>query len=583
MKKGFNNRFIPSFCFLLFSLVIFSNKTLTQSQLPCDACHSIEKADWLLGRHSNTQNDVAGELAANWKGQAPDSVINGSQAEDCLACHSPISVTTNGGMTEVQTISNYFTTTGGVFTDSTHAADTSRWPHLWCTTCHKVPSNHSIGIPILAIFNPVTKQYDSIQTSSMLCGQCHGTIRYADTDHRIYDAWKMSKHGHRGQGDIASELAASWAGKTPNDVINGPDAENCIACHAPTAVKQKHGDTTEVMALNSFFTTTADTFSSSTTVTDTSHWPDVGCPTCHNPHHPDTLSYYNSTTRAYQVMSSSNQLCGQCHGNLRFPKTDHLSYNIEAGTGGIGVSDQITMPGTQCTSCHMHKGDVDGTNSLMYKGHNWSIFVHEPDGSTSAACTSCHAGMNADSAKARIEQWKTEFVTLDSVANLKIAVADSFMQGKNDSLKQKYLDEAHQNLSFTESDESHGFHNHKYSIALLNDAIAKATLIITGIKDVGTNLPLRFELNQNYPNPFNPATTLKYALPAESKVRLTIYNVLGQVVATLVNEILPAGYKEVKWNAGSAASGVYFYRVEATSVPDPSRTFNQVKKMIYIK
>ncbi len=84
----------------------------------------------------------------------------------------------------------------------------------------------------------------------------------------------------------------------------------------------------------------------------------------------------------------------------------------------------------------------------------------------------------------------------------------------------------------------------------------------TDIEDVqNDNLPKSFELSQNYPNPFNPATTISFALPTKSKVRLEIFNLLGQKVANLVQGEMEAGYHEVTWNARQAPSGVYFYRL----------------------
>ena len=96
-------------------------------------------------------------------------------------------------------------------------------------------------------------------------------------------------------------------------------------------------------------------------------------------------------------------------------------------------------------------------------------------------------------------------------------------------------------------------------------------------------LPKAFSLDQNYPNPFNPTTILKYTLPTASKVTLTVYNLLGQVVATLVDEVVSAGYQSTEWSAWNVASGVYFYRLEATSISDPSKTFTQVKKMVLLR
>jgi hypothetical protein len=100
---------------------------------------------------------------------------------------------------------------------------------------------------------------------------------------------------------------------------------------------------------------------------------------------------------------------------------------------------------------------------------------------------------------------------------------------------------------------------------------------------VSEKLPREFTMDQNYPNPFNPTTVLQYALPSDSYVRVTIYNTLGQMIAGLVDEIQNAGYKEVTWNAQSSASGIYFYRVDATSLSDPSKHFSQTRKMVLIK
>ena len=97
----------------------------------------------------------------------------------------------------------------------------------------------------------------------------------------------------------------------------------------------------------------------------------------------------------------------------------------------------------------------------------------------------------------------------------------------------------------------------------------------------GDGLPTSFVLSQNYPNPFNPATVIEFSLPAAAHANLIIYNVLGREVATLVNENLPAGSYSVEWNGqedsgSSAASGIYFYRLEAGD-------FGSTMKMVLVK
>ena len=107
-------------------------------------------------------------------------------------------------------------------------------------------------------------------------------------------------------------------------------------------------------------------------------------------------------------------------------------------------------------------------------------------------------------------------------------------------------------------------------------------LYTTGVGDEPGGTPSTFRLNQNYPNPFNPSTTIQYRLPNRSRVRLCIYNTLGQVVADLVDEEKPSGLYQAVWNA-NVSSGMYFYRLEAVSVTDPSKRFVETKKMLLLR
>ena len=83
-------------------------------------------------------------------------------------------------------------------------------------------------------------------------------------------------------------------------------------------------------------------------------------------------------------------------------------------------------------------------------------------------------------------------------------------------------------------------------------------------------------ISNNYPNPFNPTTTIKYPLPKSEKVKIEIFNLLGQKISTLLNKQMPAGSHEVEFTAKDLPSGVYLYRIEAGE-------FHETKKMILIK
>jgi hypothetical protein len=74
-------------------------------------------------------------------------------------------------------------------------------------------------------------------------------------------------------------------------------------------------------------------------------------------------------------------------------------------------------------------------------------------------------------------------------------------------------------------------------------------------------IPEEYVLNQNYPNPFNPSTTIVYALPETGNVRLDVFNILGQRVATLINERVAAGTHHVQFDASRLSSGMYIYRL----------------------
>ena len=111
--------------------------------------------------------------------------------------------------------------------------------------------------------------------------------------------------------------------------------------------------------------------------------------------------------------------------------------------------------------------------------------------------------------------------------------------------------------------------------------LAKSDIIhFVGIGGID-QMPTTFAIDQNFPNPFNPTTTMNYQLPQASDVRITIYNVLGQKVRTLLNTRMDAGYHNVVWdglndNGARMASGLYMYKFEAG-------TYVQVQKMLMMK
>ena len=113
-----------------------------------------------------------------------------------------------------------------------------------------------------------------------------------------------------------------------------------------------------------------------------------------------------------------------------------------------------------------------------------------------------------------------------------------------------------------------------------NDYPSLWTAIVDSVTSVDEEsnqaVPLDYELSQNYPNPFNPVTKINYHIPELSPVTLKVYDVLGDEIATLVNEEKPAGSYEVKFNAIKLPSGIYFYQLQANG-------YSNTKKMLLLK
>jgi len=97
---------------------------------------------------------------------------------------------------------------------------------------------------------------------------------------------------------------------------------------------------------------------------------------------------------------------------------------------------------------------------------------------------------------------------------------------------------------------------------------------VVGVEVEG--MPTEYTLLQNYPNPFNPSTTIYFGIPKESSVKISVFNILGQEVTTLLNKTLNAGFHKVTFDASGLNTGMYIYKIEAGS-------FVEVKKMLYVK
>ena len=120
-----------------------------------------------------------------------------------------------------------------------------------------------------------------------------------------------------------------------------------------------------------------------------------------------------------------------------------------------------------------------------------------------------------------------------------------------------------------------------YTAAFFNSMDDCIEACFLASNDVNNQLPHAFNVYNNYPNPFNPVTTLRYDLPEDALVNITIYDIMGRIVRTLINSQQNAGFKSIQWNATNDAgsplsAGLYLYKIQADY-------FVQTRKMVLLK
>ncbi|NTW99227.1 MAG: T9SS type A sorting domain-containing protein, partial [Geobacteraceae bacterium] len=177
---------------------------------------------------------------------------------------------------------------------------------------------------------------------------------------------------------------------------------------------------------------------------------------------------------------------------------------------------------------------------------------------------------------------KLKWTTATETNNLGFIVSRS--ETKDGEYKQIASYQSHQSLkgqgttatatNYNMGDYSSALQPGKTYFYKLEDVNLVGQRNVLEIKEI--KLPEAYSLSQNYPNPFNPMTTIQFSLKLDGKTVLEVYNLLGQKVATLINEDLKAGAHSYKWNATGQASGLYFYRLRSGS-------FISTKKMVLTK
>lgn len=176
--------------------------------------------------------------------------------------------------------------------------------------------------------------------------------------------------------------------------------------------------------------------------------------------------------------------------------------------------------------------------------------------------------------------WQTDNNTIDETSSFFMGFNNSNAENKTitkvseDVYTYEYTDDYFDINTGTVLD----YHGHSLTTESKEEWFVRIKLnnVTTGVEQTGIQIPADYSLSQNYPNPFNPLTMISYQLPINSNVSLKVYNILGQDIATLVNEQQSAGTYSVSFDASAYSSGIYYFKLSSGS-------FNQVRKMVLMK
>ena len=267
-------------------------------------------------------------------------------------------------------------------------------------------------------------------------------------------------------------------------------------------------------------------------------------------------------TITYSNIPSNTEIFGDGEGNIN---TDPLF--VDSGNGDFTLSD-----GSPCIDAGTADIDGDGEEDITdYTGSSPDMGAYEvtlaaPTGFTIYPLET-HVALTWDS----VTDDDFEYFILERSTNIEFtedinSEALITIYFEDDDLE--YDTEYFYRLYYVS-----GGDNSEYS------DILSVTLDWMSVE--GDQLPKTYAIHQNYPNPFNPITTLRYGLPEDAMVNITIYDMMGRIVSTLVNENQSSGYKTLQWNATNdsgqpVSAGVYIYAIKAGN-------FSQTKKMILLK
>ena len=336
--------------------------------------------------------------------------------------------------------------------------------------------------------------------------------------------------------------------------------------------------------------------------------------TCMSCHKKDEMHGDGNTYSSWLDEGASKTKCIDCHPLSGL--SSNTSHDTHAKTEKVDCLACHTTSIVSCTNCHFETLLATGKNRPLKKIKGFELLIkrngkvttgtfmtYTYDGKTDViiapfrshliqknarTCIDCHVNMggtvaaiqeyNADG-QITMTKWDEGNKTINTPSGVVPIPSDwktslkfdfatydgDVMNLTSDPTKWRYIT--------SNVDNIHMY----YSEPLDNSTLTKLgfTKLPTAVKETN-EIPTGYMLAQNYPNPFNPNTTIKFSVPNSTHVNLTVYDALGKVISTLVNEEKTAGTYEVDFEAKNLSSGVYFYKITTSD-------FSATKKLLLMK
>jgi len=519
----------------------------------CQTCHPSYVTKWEGTGHAKTLENALDGLYGSY--------FNNS----CVKCHSTgyDATAANDGFDDFTFEFPTVLTTGTYQQAVAQFPDAMKRANVQCEACHGPASGH---------FGSQSDFRIQVSYDAANCAMCHD----GGLENSYPEQFDYSRH--------------AIAVTTPS----GPGRESCVRCHTAAGFAQfvKGVSTNDPYFISAY--------------------QPITCAACHDPH--DATNSHQVRKIDVRLADGTNvtegglgKLCMNCHQSRRVANSSYTEApssnygphyatqaDVLAGTNVITFgetlqsSNHIGAAENSCVDCHMGEGKKDASLNVQLVGKH-TFAMSTPGGEDNMmSCAPCHGGsLGANFADVRyfidgrgdhdgngvVEGLQAEVHGLLDLIGSLLPNADPHADVRQGTWTTTQLQAAY-NMRTIYYDGSFGIHNPAFTVGALQ-ATYRALGGVVSV-DGEQEIPVEFTLSQNFPNPFNPSTNIRFSLPKASNVKLTIYDVLGKEVTTLVNNELNAGTHTIAWNASNLASGIYLYKLEAGD-------FNKTNKMLLMK